>query len=122
VPPGCRFENQSEECLLLVRWLNQEQIGCAAGQRHQVDSALGWCRCTGSDLVNPAPKSRRLVLAFKRLSVLHLGADATFQPIVVEDIQFRPEPSVLFFQPLQFPVSGRAFVEIGFRDRLLEPL
>jgi hypothetical protein len=37
-------------------------------------------------------------------------------------MQFRREPPVLFFQPLQFPVSGRAFVEIGFRDRLLEPL
>jgi hypothetical protein len=29
---------------------------------------------------------------------------------------------VLFFQPLHFPASGGLFVEIGFGDRLLEPL
>jgi hypothetical protein len=63
-----------------------------------------------------------MVLAFKRLSVIHLRADATFQPIVVKDIQFRREPAVLFLQPLHFPVSGRLFIEIGFGDRLLEPL
>src|ERR1035438_4162373 len=38
------------------------------------------------------------------------------------DIWFRPGPALLFSQPFQFPVSGRAFVEIGFGDRLLEPL
>ena len=32
---------------------------------------------------------RCLVLAFQRLSVIHLGADAAFLPAIVEDIQFR---------------------------------
>src|ERR1700733_12049602 len=54
--------------------------------------------------------------------VVHLGADATFQPVVIENVQFRSEPTVLFFQSLHFPVPGGLFVEIGFGNRLLEPL
>ena len=63
-----------------------------------------------------------MVPTFERLAVIHLGADATFQPVVIEDIQLRPEPAVLFFQPLHFPVSGGLFVEIGFGNGFLEPL
>ena len=63
-----------------------------------------------------------MVLTFLRLSVIHLGGDATFQSVVVEDIQFRREPSVLFLQPFQLSVSGGLFVEIGFGDGLLEPV
>jgi hypothetical protein len=39
------------------------------------------------DLLNPAFEGSCLVSTFERPAVVHFGADATFQPIVIEDIQ-----------------------------------